>query len=104
MVEESFPEVRLIANNENRGFATVNNQALTENISNVLKKWGVRIAQGFNGFQNNRDYIKKDQGDDENIESPAQGICFAMRIENLGDSAFDRIIHSLWLELMSNVF
>jgi len=38
MVEESFPEVRLIANNENRGFATANNQALTENISNVLKK------------------------------------------------------------------
>ncbi len=28
MVEESFPEVRLIANNENRGFATANNQAL----------------------------------------------------------------------------
>jgi hypothetical protein len=27
-----------------------------------------------------------------------------MRIENLGDSAFDRIIHSLRLELMSNVF
>lgn len=79
-------------------------KTLTENISNVLKKWGVRIAQGFNGFQNNCDYIKKDQGDDENIESPAQGICFAMRIENLGDSAFDRIIHSLWLELMSNVF
>ncbi len=79
-------------------------KTLTENISNVLKKWGARIAQGFNGFQNNCDYIKKDQGGDENIESPAQGICFAVRIENLGDSAFDGIIHSLWLELMSNVF
>jgi len=30
MVEESFPEVRLITNNENRGFATANNQALAE--------------------------------------------------------------------------
>ena len=28
MVRESFPQVRLIANEDNRGFATANNQAL----------------------------------------------------------------------------